>query len=66
MRTVEEIKEKLKELEKQLDREISFIENCETKDEWNEFVRDDCYAKADEINSNIKLLEWVLGEENER
>lgn len=62
MRTVEEIKERLKELEKQLDREISFIENCETKDEWNEFVRDDPYAKADEINSNIKLLEWVLGE----
>lgn len=62
MKTVEEIKEKLKELEKQLDREISFIENCETKDEWGEFVGDDSYAKADEINSNIKLLEWILGE----
>ncbi|HEY4532519.1 MAG TPA: hypothetical protein VIG61_00015 [Fusobacterium sp.] len=66
MKTVEEIKQKIKELEKQLDREISFIENCETKDEWNEFVGDDSYQKADEINSNIKLLEWVLGGEYER
>lgn len=66
MRTVEEIKQKIKELEKELDKEISLIESCETREQWDEFVGDDSYAKADEINSNIKLLEWALGGEYER
>lgn len=61
MRTVEEIKQKIKELQKEFDKEISTIENCYPRNELGEFIGNP-YVKADEINLNIKLLEWVLGE----